>query len=247
MQSQDPPLYSAPVITPRSATMLHHLRSLLRAQPARARDDGLRPAQAADRPSASTLYEGLFADRTELFRPAAGDTPGDWQRLLFDAAADPRAVRALADDPLRESRVRALACSWLRLRGLPVPRGLLLGMVAEVAVAPGVDVLAAYTDGRVRLLHHSGRLVLADTPVPDYAPQVGAWLDAGAAALHQASPWERRPGALPGPGRARQVWISADGLRAREGRFEDLLRDPATGPSLLAASQLLQALTRALR
>lgn len=224
--------------------MLNHLRSLLRPRTAPARGDRPRAAHAAETPSASTLYEGLFADRTELFRPAAGDTPGDWQRLLFDAAADPRSVRALADDAQRDSRIRALACSWLRVRGLPVPPGLLLGMVAEVAMGAGIDVLAAYVDGRVRLLHHSGRLLLSDTPVPAFEPPLRAWLGAGAAAVQQAEPWERRPGVLPGPGQARLAWITADGLRARAGRFEDLVRDPATGPALLAASRLLQAVTQ---
>jgi len=224
--------------------MLQHLRSLLRPRsaPPRSPVPGRNTAL-----SAPALYEGLFADRIEGFRPAPGETPADWQRLLFDPAADPRAVRALADEVQRDSRVRALACSWLRVRGLPVPRGLLLGLVAEVAMDAGIDVLAAYADGRVRLLHHSGRLVLADTPVPAYAAAVRAWLDAGAAATGQARPWTRRPGALPGPGQARLAWITADGLCAREGRFEDLVRDPATGPALLAASQLLQVVTRSVR
>lgn len=233
--------------------MIRALRALLRPRPPRSPDphdraEAAGPLAAPPASPAPQLHELLFGDRDQPFRPAPGEAAADWQRLLFDDAdTDAAAVRALADDPLRDSRVRALAWGWLRARQQPVPGDLLLGLVAEVAVGGGVDVLAAYADGRVRLLHHSGRLVLADAPVPAYAAPVGTWLAAGATALDRAAPWQRRPGALPGPGQARLVWIAADGLRMREGRFEDLLRDPTTGPALLAASQLLQVVTGSVR
>lgn len=199
-------------------------------------------AAFADAPLARRIHEGLFGDSSTLVRALPGVDPADWQQLLFGPAVDPAAVWALADDPAQPSRVRALAYGWLRARRLPVPRGVLLGLVAEWATADGVEALAAYADGRLRLVHPSGRLLLADAPLPAQAAGVGAWLAAGAAALDRATPWQRPPGALPPPGEVRLAWVCADGLRRCAGRPETLARDAALGPVLQAADRLRQAL-----
>lgn len=198
-------------------------------------------------PAARRIHELLFCDSVDLVRVGPGVDPADWQRLLFGPAVDPAAVWALADDPAQPSRVRALAYGWLRARRLPVPRGVLLGLVAERATTQGVDVLAAYADGRVRRIDADGRLLLADAPAADLAPRVQAWLAAGAAASAGAARWRRRAGELPAPGTTRLAWVSADGLRRREGRDEALQRDPQTGPLLRAADALRQALAPAAR
>ena len=106
------------------------------------------------------LYERLFCDRPALYRPASAAEATPWQALLFDAAADPAALRALAEDPRADSRVRTLAWGRLREQRQPVPTGELLGVVFEVEVNGGLDVLAAYADGRLRYLNHGGRVAV---------------------------------------------------------------------------------------
>ena len=203
---------------------------------------GAAAAMAAPDP---LLYEPMFCDRPELYRATASAAP--WQALLFGSAAEPAAVRALAADPAADSRVRALAFGWLRQRQQPVPRGELLGVVFEVEVAGGLDVLAVYADGRLRYLHHAGRVALFDALPPAMQSAWAAVMSAARQASVTAQPWLRRGGALPGPGDVRLGFVRSDGLHLRQGRFEDLQRDAAAGPLLLAGAQLLQQVTQVLR
>lgn len=206
------------------------------------------PSAAAftDAPLARRIHDGLFGDGGALVRLPPGVDPADWQQLLFGPAVDPAAVWALADDPAQPSRVRALAYGWLRARHLPVPRGVLLGLVAEWARPDGLDVLAAYADGRLRLVDRHDRLLLRDGPGAE-AAAAADWLDLGRAALERAGAWSRRAGELPAPGQVRLAWVCADGLRRREGRPEALQRDPAVAAVLAAADGLWQALAPAAR
>src|SRR5947209_2001328 len=93
------------------------------------------PAQAVDLPAPYTKYEInfiynlLFCDEPSLWTPRAGEPPSPWQALLFSDAPDPKSVRALAEDPNEESRIRALAYNWLRRNKHPVPPRVLLGVI----------------------------------------------------------------------------------------------------------------------
>ena len=206
-------------------------------------------AAFAAAPAARRIHDGLYGDGSAVLRVAPGVDPADWQRLLFGPAVDPAAVWALADDATQPSRVRALAYGWLRARRLPVPRGVLLGLVAEWARPGGVDVLAAYADGRLRLIDRHDRLLLRDAPGagPDDAAEVARWLDQGRAALDRATPWHRQPGEAPAAGQVRLAWVCADGLRRREGRPDALARDPALAALLQGADALWQRLAPAAR
>lgn len=194
-------------------------------------------------PSTNHLYELLFCDVPALYRPGA--VAADWQALLYAPEADVAAVRALAADAAQDSRVRALAYAWLRQRQAQVPRSELLGVVVEVALPGGLDALAAYRDGRVRYLNHTGRAVLIDARTPLIDPLVDALLAASGHAVPHAPLWQRAPGVGPGPGQVRIVMLTSGGLHRIEGPFDRLQRDAQAGPALLAASHLLEQVTRA--
>ncbi len=206
------------------------------------------PAAAAYAdPATQRLYELLFCDVPALYRPVSGGAAAAWQVLLFAPGADAVSVRALAEDTGQESRVRALAYGWLREHGQPVPDGELLGVVVEVPLPGGLDTLAAYRDGRVRYLHHSGRSVLFDARVPALDPLVDALLGASGRAMPAAQPWRRAGGTAPGPGQVRIAMLTPGGLLRIEGPFDRIQRDPAAGPALLAASRLLEQVVRSFK
>jgi hypothetical protein len=89
------------------------------------------------------IYNLLFCDNLDAFRPQDGKKPAEWQSLLFGAPANADAVLSLAEDAGREGRVRFLGYQWLRSKGRPVPKQKLLGVIVEIALAQGLDVLAA--------------------------------------------------------------------------------------------------------
>lgn len=189
-------------------------------------------------PSLNALYELLFCDRPELFAPAHGVPPAPWQALLFATAPRALAIRALAEDSAQESRVRALAFDWLRRHGHEVPARRLLGVVLEVPLDGGLDVLAVYLDGSVRYLNHAAAPSMFEGPVAPLKPHVQRILGAAQAIVDRIGPSDQpRP---PAPREnVRLNFLVSDGLYFGEGPMQTLQRDPMAGPLIDAGAALL--------
>jgi hypothetical protein len=143
---------------------------------------------------------------------------------------------------------RHYAQAWHLLRGLGVqpPPHLqkeLLGVVVEVAMDGGVDLLAAYADRSARYYNFSGSGVVWERPNPSLDPLIDALLDAGRAIVVHIGPWEgpRRP--PPTAGQVRLNMLTPGGLCFGEGPFEALSGDPMGGRLIHAATELMQGLT----
>ena len=189
-------------------------------------------------PALNRLYEMLFCDRPEDFAPAAGQAPAPWQAVLFGASPRPIAIRALADDSSQEPRVRALAFDWLRRHGHEVPARRLLGVVLEVPLDGGLDVLAVYLDGSVRYLNHAAAPALFEGPVPTLQPHVQRLLSAAQAIVDHIGPSDqpRRPAPREN---VRLNFLVSDGLYFGEGPMQTLQRDAMAGPLIDAGAALL--------
>lgn len=120
------------------------------------------------------------------------------------------------------------------------------GLVLEVEVGGGTDVLAVYADGRMRYLNHGGRAVVVDAALPALQPATDAVWRAVPAAAAASQPWVRDH-RFGGRGSVRMVFIGGDGLRMAEGSFQQLQSDPRFGPLLLGGSELLAGLLASLR
>jgi hypothetical protein len=182
----------------------------------------------------------LFCDDPDLFRPPPGTPPAPWHVILFAAQPDIAAVREIAEDEKQESRCRALAYNWLRRNRQEVPSRILLGVIVEVPLPRGLDVLAAYTDGRIRYINQTGKLVVFESAPADLRTQVGKLLAASRAAVARIGPWEGKRLPPPVQGKARMTFLVSDGLYLGEGPLPGIDRDPIGGPVLSEAGRLLQ-------
>mgnify|MGYP000340728537 CR=1 FL=1 len=191
--------------------------------------------------AASAIYHLLFADDPSAFAARDGTPPAPWQALLAAEPGDAAAIRGLADDPAQESRVRALACLWLRLHGEPVAAKTLFGVVVEVPLDSGLDVLAAYDDGGVRYLNQSGAMSIFEGAVPALQGEVRAALDAARTVVARIGPWDKPRLPPPVAGNVRLSFIVSDGLYFGEGPYQALAQDGLAGPLLQHATALLQA------
>lgn len=191
--------------------------------------------------------------------PYQGRPPEGLYNLLF--ADDGRSIANLLDEQLRgdaagadlarvasdesvESRLRAVAFRRLRqaLGGShdgPLP---LLGVIVEIGLDAGLDVLAAYADHRVRYLNHAGRVVVIEDAAL-LAAEVDALIDAARPLVAAIGPWdgERRP--APGAGVLRLSFLVGDDLYFGEGPIDALANDAMAGPVFAAATQLLVRVT----
>ncbi len=181
------------------------------------------------------VYQLMFCDDTRQGEAGA-------EAALFGAAPDARVVQTIGEDPAEESRVRLLAWQWLRTAGQPVASRELLGVVVEVPLTEGLDVLAAYADGSVRYINHTGRVAVFEGSPEDVA-QHGKLLVHAAVPLAAQSATKSRA-APPKLGNVRLSLLCADGLRTREGTFGEIDRDSVASPVLQQAQRLLDAVVR---
>lgn len=179
--------------------------------------------------------EGPFADfvlARQLLR--AGDP---------SAAAD--LWRLIANTPGIESRHRAQAWTFLRASGqLPPTESAksILGVVVEVAMREGLDLLAAYPDLTARYMNYSGAGVVWEHPDNSLNQSITLVMREAAALVQRIGPWtEPRPGP-PRPGNVRLNMITPSGLHFGEGSMQAIASDPIGGRLFHAATQLMQAL-----
>ena len=197
------------------------------------------PSQAAN-----DIYNLLFCDDAAAFAPLPGQKPTPWQEILVAKSPDVRALRALAADPLGEGRVRYLAFARLRGAGQPVEPKQLLGVIVEVPLVGGLDTLAAYSEGGVRYVNQSGKLVLIEG-VASFRPLVEKLFAAAQPIVAAIGPWDKpRRGPL-ARGQIRMTFLVSDGFYFGEGPLEAMQREPAAAALIGRATELLQAVVAA--
>jgi hypothetical protein len=192
-------------------------------------------------PAIDRIYDLLFCDDPAAFAPAPGLDPAPWQAVLYAQPTVPDQVRALAADPVAESRVRALACNWLRAHGHDAPAKELLGVIVEVPLDDGLDVLAAYADGGVRYLNHTGAMTVVEGADTTVAAPVAHLLAASRAVIARIGPWDKARLPPPQAPALRMTFLVTDGLYFGEGPMQLMQREPLAAPVVAAAIELLQA------
>lgn len=197
----------------------------------------------SDMPATSLLYPLLFCDEPELYL-ANQQKPYTFPYDILAGDGDSEQVKSLAADATQESRIRLLACHRLQQAGQVIDHKELLGVVVEVALPEGLDVLAAYADGTARFLHHTGRVIIwengTDTSSRQFIDQLFA---ASTKVVAQIGPWDQPRRPAPATGIARISFLATDGLYFGEAPIDHLFSDPLAAPALLAATSLMQFLT----
>lgn len=186
------------------------------------------------------LYNLLFCDDINLFRNQGSEKGvGLWGTLLAETP-DRTALRNIANDETNEGRVRAVAYNRLRAVGEPVPPKRLLGVIVEVSLKNGLDVLAAFSEGGVRYLNQSGKVAIFEgqgNPVEGFAKEL---VSASQPIVNKIGPWDKQRLPPPKAGSVRITFLVSDGLYFGEAPYAVLQRDALAGPVLSKATQLLQ-------
>lgn len=185
------------------------------------------------------IYNLLFCDDHSLFAPS---DEGPWPVVLADSP-DADALRAIADDAEEEGRVRMLAYNRLREMGQMVPEKVLLGVIVEVPLEGGLDVLAAFTDGGVRYINHSEKMSFVEGDT--FPRQVGLLLEASRRVVERIGPWTEARLPPPSRGMVRMSFLVSDGLYFGQGPMDEMVMDPIGGPVIGASHELLQGVVDA--
>jgi hypothetical protein len=196
------------------------------------------------KPDVDFIYNLLLCDDPQLFRRGGAKPTGPLAIVLAKDAPMDELERIAGTDAL-ETRVRVLAYNRLRADNVTVPRGLLLGVVVEVAMPEGLDVLAAFSDGRIRYINHIGKLVVIESATSEMSAEQARLMKAAEIAIRRIGPWDKPRLPPPTKGKARLTFLVSDGLYFGEGAQSAIARDQVSGPVFAAASQLLVAVVHA--
>jgi hypothetical protein len=201
----------------------------------------------------AALRDALFMDQPLAAWEAKQGRPEPWASLDEAkrrwAAGDPgsaqAALRGLLAQGRNEGRILHQAWCFLRELGEAPPEGeagRLLGVVVEVGLGRGIDLVAAYPEGTARYFNFSGAAVIWERPDSSLDGPVQALLAAGQRIAQQSGPWAGpRPGAPP-EGQVRLNVLTPRGLQFGQGPSAAIEADPLGGPALRAAFELMKAL-----
>lgn len=190
------------------------------------------------------LYNLLFCDDAALFRPRDGQAEGPLAAILAPAP-DIDVLREIAGDQKEESRYRALAFNRLRETGTEIPRFVLLGVIVENHMDVGLDVLAAFTDERVRYLNHAASPAIFEGAPEPVALKAAELVMRSQAIIDKIGPTDepRRP--PPAVGDLRLSFVVSDGLYFGEGPFDVLASDRTARAVVGCAGELLSLVVEA--
>jgi len=188
------------------------------------------------------IYNLLFCDNLEMFRNGHGDDrQGPWATLLAEQP-DAAALRALTADAAQESRVRVLAFNRLREIGQTATEQSLLGVIVEVPLPGGLDVLAVFDDGRIRYINQSEKMAIFEATPAELAAPAQALLARSKDLVRQIGPWDRDRLPPPSNGKLRLTFLVSDGLYFGEGEMEVMRHEAMSAPVIAAAQDLLVAI-----
>lgn len=188
------------------------------------------------------LYELLFCDNPQFFKNSTDvNTAYPWNILLSEPLNTTDLFNITQDSTL-ESRIKLLAYYLLRKLGEKIQTKELLGVVIEVALEEGLDVLAAYQDGTARYINYSEKVILLEAAQEQSNQLIQNLFDKSHQVIKQIGPWNQDRLPYPDTGQARLSFLVSDGLYFGQGPINQLFQDPMGGPVLESASQLMSYL-----
>jgi hypothetical protein len=202
-----------------------------------------------------TIRDTLFGDMPASEWPRGDEaTVEPWSsfikaRDLLDKGDKPSAIEAyqtITETSGYESRHYLQAWHFLRQLGVNPPADkakIVYGVVVEVGMERGVDIVAAYTDYTARYLNFSGAGEIWERPNSSLDGQIRALLEAGQKVANMIGPWEQERPEAPANGNVRLNMLTPSGLHFGYGGFKTLSNDPM-GKSLIdPATALMVSLT----
>jgi hypothetical protein len=190
------------------------------------------------------IYQLIFCDDINLYKSNAKPPVIYPYDILFKDGSSVADLQKIAVDTANDPRHRVLACNRLISLGHTPVNKELLGVIVEVALDEGLDVLASFCNGTARYINHTERLLVWETQDDEKANQLKDDLFNSSRAIVAAiGPWDKPRRPSPAKGNLRISFLVSDGLYFGEGPMNVLFNDTMAAPALTAATQLMQYLT----
>ena len=118
----------------------------------------------------------------------------------------------------------------------------LYGVIIEVALDSGIDIIAAYTDLTARYYNYSGAAIIWNAPDNSLESQIKRVLSAGKIVVDNIGPWEEERPPAPPEGQVRISMLTASGIHFGQGELNSFAEDALAGPVISSAEILMETL-----
>ena len=157
-----------------------------------------------------------------------------------------RTLNGVLAVPGLESRHYLQAHYFLSMLGnAPQKEIQLYGVVVEVMMPQGLDLLAVYADHTARYYNYSGGSVIWDAPDAGIGSKIDNILLLGKDIVGKIGPWKEPRPAAPGQGIARINFLTSHGLHFGQAPQAALFQDPMAEKIMYAMLDMMQTLTAA--
>lgn len=187
------------------------------------------------------LYNLIFCDRTELVESKMQKPYPYPYNVLFSPTSSVEELRSVITDSGTDTRVRIVAWNKLRERSLRNKQRVVLGVVIEIGMENGLDVLAVYDDLAARYINQSGKVLVNEKADIKSGLLIAKMLKSADSLAPNMQPADAR-GAFPVKGIVKLTLITTDGLCSAEGGPDVMFQGAKTAPVLRAGTELLQLL-----
>jgi hypothetical protein len=192
--------------------------------------------------STNLVYELLFCDNLDLYK-SNNHQPNSYPwNILFSDVSDNSDLEKIIADTNIESRIKILTYNKLFANGGKINKKDLLGVIVEIGLDNGLDVLASFSDGTARYINQTGKMIIWETTNDISSTLTKNLFNNSYNVVYKIGPWDkpRRPG--PEKGMVRITFLVSDGLYFGEGPINVLFNDPMSGPALSSAAELMKYL-----
>ncbi|HUR65651.1 MAG TPA: hypothetical protein VMZ03_04810 [Chitinophagaceae bacterium] len=192
--------------------------------------------------SIDQIYDMIFCDRPELFQSGNDQEPPF--NIIFSERPTVAALQQITDDDHSDPRIKLLAYRKQMALGYSILKKELIGVVVEIGLVGGLDVLACYKNGTARYINHTGSLLIWETPEDEKSYKlIQELFNKSATIVNQIGPWEHPRKQYPSTGNTRMSFLLSDGLYFGEAPTNYFFNDPVAGPALTNATAILQYIT----
>jgi hypothetical protein len=153
--------------------------------------------------------------------------------------------QSILKQPGLEARMYLQAWHFLRQQGkIPPPEVAkqVLGVVVEVGMRGGFDLLAAYRDYSARYYNYSKGGIVWEHPDDSLNSNIDQLLAASQLVVDKIGPWDKPRPLAPSGNVTRLNFLTPSGLHFGQGPMAALARDPLAGGVINSATILMKAL-----
>lgn len=194
-------------------------------------------------PATNSIYQLLFCDNIELYRPK---TPPPFNYpfdILFSKERTVADLQKVIDDPTSDPRVKMLAYNLQLADGHTPTKRELLAVIVEVGLDEGLDVVASFNNGTARYINYTGHMIIWEAKDEISDSLTAELFSKSADIVNKIGPWDKPRKPAPPKGHVRISFLVSDGLYFGEGGINVLFNDPLGSPALTAATHLMKYLT----